>query len=756
MRAEWTTGRGLTALVASAGLLPAQVLGPTGQPDPGHPDLYAWYAAWQGVNSVQTPVDGATVSRWNDLSPHGRDLTRVDVDAARRPTFRLAAAGGPPAVEFDGDDYLWADRTTEFGTLAGDKTVFFVVRVRSGDGGYVFDGTTAQGRNAVFTGQSSAPHRWHTFTGSTPPFGPFVEHDVFQVHSVQIGPGQLEHFVGGASIYSGNSPIAGWEGLTLGARYTLDYELTGDLAEMLVYERALSVAERQALEGYLASRYAPVLAPPPVEPAATDVFVGGTDGYPAYRIPSLLRTQSGVLLAFAEGRQSLNDHSQNDIVLRRSADAGATWIALQLLHDDGTNSLNNPCAVQIHSGPNAGRVLLMYQRFPTGCHVSCVVPGLTGPNICRSFIMHSDDDGLTWSQPLEITAQVKRPAAAKAVASGPGIAIIKRRPPHQGRILFPFNQLDTAGHWWNYAVFSDDGGASWSYGALVDDSQTPGQGNEVQFVERIDGAVLLNSRSHGGTNHRKIAVSSDGGTTWSPMSEDGKLNEPRVMASVLRFTDPLDGYRSRLVFAGPNSRRGRTNGTVRLSYDEGLTWTESKMIHRGFYAYSCLAAADDRRIGVLYEAAGYSRIAFAAMTVEWLSDHRDCLGNGAHGSTYGAGCVGSGGWVPALATLGCPTPGAVVTLQVGQGLGAALSTVAIGFGRGTTPLGACSLDVLPMLGTMPLFTLNGIGAGQGAFDLLLPLPAGLPPMTLTAQAFSLDGGAVSGFSASNATELAVF
>jgi len=745
-----------TALVVCVGLLPAQVLGPGGQPDPGHPDLQAWYAAWQGVNAVAIPVDGAAVSRWNDLSSNGRDLVRVDGDVTRRPTFRLGAAGGPPAVEFDGDDYLWADRATEFGTLAGDKTVFFVVRVRSGDGGYVFDGTTTQGRNAVFTGQSSDPHRWHAFAGSAPPFGPFVEHDVFQVHSVQIAAGQIEHFVGGTSIYSGSSTIAAWEGLTLGARYTLDHELIGDVAEMLIYGRALSVAERQAVEGYLTSRYAAMLLPPPIAPAAIDVFVGGVAGYPVYRIPSLLRTQSGVLLAFAEGRQSLNDHSQNDIVLRRSVDAGDSWTALQVLHDDGANSLNNPCAVQLVAGPNAGRVVLMYQRFPAGCHVNCVVPGLTGANICRSFVMYSDDDGVTWSQPLENTAQVKRPTAARAVASGPGIAIVKRRPPHQGRILFPFNQVDTSGHWWNYAVFSDDGGASWSYGALVDDSQTPGQGNEVQFVERIDGAVILNSRSHGGTNHRKTAVSTDGGATWSSMTEDHKLNEPRVMASVLRLTDPLDGYRSRIVFAGPNSRRGRSNGTVRISYDEGSTWAESKMIHLGFYAYSCLAVADDRHIGVLYEVAGYSRIAFAAMTVEWLSDHRDCLGNGAHGSTYGVGCVGSGGWSPSLAILGCPTPGAVVTLQIGHGLGAALSTVAIGLGRGTAPLGACSLDILPLLGSMPPFTLNGIGAGQGSYDLPFPLPAGLPPMTLTGQAFSLDGGAASGFSVSNAIEFVIF
>jgi len=740
-------------LVVASGVVRAQgLLTPAGQPDPTHSDLYAWYAAWQGVNSSATAIDGAPVTRWDDLSNNQRDLVRVPSAGSRQPTFALATASAPSAVEFDGDDYIWANDAAEFGTLAGPKTVFFVARVRSADGGYVFDGTTAAARNAVLTGQSSGPNQWHTFAGASAT-GPIVDHDVFQVHSVLFGPGQLEHFLNGASIYSGASTIAPLGGLTLGARYTLDHSLIGDIAEVLIYSRALTAAERQQVEGYLLSRYGE--RSPPQAPVSTDVFVGGA-GYPTYRIPALLRTQSGVVLAFAEGRQSLNDHAQNDIVLRRSVDAGQTWSPLQLLHDDGANSLNNPCCVQITTGANAGRVLLMFQRYPAGCHTNCVVPGLTGSNICRSFVMHSDDDGATWSLPVEVTSEVKRPTLARAIASGPGIGIQLRRGAHAGRIVFPFNQLDTSGHWWNYAVFSDDGGVSWSYGALVDDQQTPGQGNEVQFVERTDGSLLLNARSIGGTRHRKTAVSVDGGTTWSPMAEDPKLNDPQVMASVLRFSDPLDGSRSRIAYAGPNSRNSRSNGTVQISYDEGATWAESKMIHVGFYAYSCLAAADDERIGLLYEASGYARIAFAAMTVEWLSDGRDCRGNGAHGSAYGTGCAGSGGFVPTLATFGCPTPGATVTLQIANGLGGAPAVIGIGAGSSTAPLGPCVAAILPLLGTMPMALLHGSGAGNGSHNVPLPLPPNLAPTTLTAQALVVDAGAPGGFTLSNAVELVIF
>src|SRR6267378_6183247 len=99
------------------------------------------------------------------------------------------------------------------------------------------------------------------------------------------------------------------------------------------------------------------------QPQLKDLFVGGEDGYPAYRIPSLITTKSGSLLAFAEGRASPRDHAGNDIVMKRSTDAGQTWGTLQLIDGDGANALNNPTAVVLRE---SGRVLLMYQRYPNG------------------------------------------------------------------------------------------------------------------------------------------------------------------------------------------------------------------------------------------------------------------------------------------------------------------------------------------------------------------------------------------------------
>ena len=122
--------------------------------------------------------------------------------AATRDSVRRSAshvANGLPAVTFDGDDYIWANGSTEFGTVAGGKTMFVVVRVDTPNNGYVFDGSTVSGRNALFTGQQADPGRWHVFTGQSPvTVGPTVDATVFQVHSVVLDDAANEHFLNGA------------------------------------------------------------------------------------------------------------------------------------------------------------------------------------------------------------------------------------------------------------------------------------------------------------------------------------------------------------------------------------------------------------------------------------------------------------------------------------------------------------------------------------------------------------------------------
>ncbi|QDT05639.1 Sialidase precursor [Rubripirellula lacrimiformis] len=341
-------------------------------------------------------------------------------------------------------------------------------------------------------------------------------------------------------------------------------------------------------------------------PAAelVDVFVPVQDGYPAIRIPALVTAKDGTLLAFAEGRQG-GDHSENDIVLKRSTDGGATWGKLQIVHEQGTLALNNPQAVVLDSG----RIILMYQRSKLGERNAAT--GF-GPDAYFTFTQTSDDHGLTWSEPVDVSVQVKRGKVVTSVSSGPGIGIVLQQGKHRGRIVMPFNQ-GPYGDWRVYAVYSDDDGITWQMGDVAD-GDGKGHGNEVQMVELADGRLMLNARTQGagGTKHRKIAHSEDGGQTWSPLKTDSTLIGPVCQASILRYSWPDSGT-SVILFANPASHTGRENGLLRVSKDEGQTWSDVQTIYPGAFAYCCLTKMTDGRVGVLFERDGYRTISFTAI-----------------------------------------------------------------------------------------------------------------------------------------------
>jgi sialidase-1 len=332
-----------------------------------------------------------------------------------------------------------------------------------------------------------------------------------------------------------------------------------------------------------------------------DVFVSGQEGYAIYRIPALIATQRDTLLAFAEGRARGHDHAENDIVLKRSTDRGRSWGAMQLIEDGGEDALNNPTAVVVRE---SSRVLLMYQRYAKGFDEHRAEPGIEGPRVCRTFITHSDDDGITWAKPREITAQVKRPAEVTSTAAGPGIGIQLSKGPHAGRILMPFNQ-GPFGKWKVYAVISDDQGKTWRYGATAPEG-TPGFANEVQFAELADGTVMLNARNQGqgSSKRRKIAFSRDGGETWTETKDDATLIEPICQAALLKSGELL-------LFSNPATLNARTNGVLRVSRDDGKTWPIQHPIYPGSFAYSSLAALRDGTVLCLFERDSYAMISIA-------------------------------------------------------------------------------------------------------------------------------------------------
>ena len=750
--------RAIGAVVAFAAAASSQVVLPSGQPNPAYGKLWAWFDAANGVNGSAQPLpDGTPVTRWLDRGSGARHLTRVDAAAVRRPTLRLRSSGcgdPTPAVAFDGNDYVWGS-AGDIGRVTGPRSVFVVVAVDAAGGGYVFDGSTFSGRTTLHAGESAAPGRWHVFWGDSRQskghklVGPSVVLGSLQTHSIVLNAGAQAHRIAGQSVSSAaQAATFNLGGLVLGSRVNLSLGLTGQIAELLFYAEALSPADRAAVESYLLARHGHHTAVPPPKPV--DVFVSG-NGYPRYRIPAIIRTSPGTLLAFAEGRQGGGDQSHNDIVLRRSNDGGRTWGALQLLHDAGTSALNNPCAVQIITGRNAGRVLLMYQMYPRGTTIWNANPGYTGARIIRSFLMFSDDDGATWSRPLDVTTQVKPPGIARSVNSGPGIGIQLRHGMHAGRIVFPFNRYDTNRTWGNYAAYSDDGGTTWTRGADVPRNPAVRQGNECQVVERSDGSLLLNSRRAAGAANRKTSISTNGGATWTPLVDDPGLPSPAVMASVLRFTDLADGYaKARVLYSGPASTTRRVNGAVKISYDEGATWTFARTAYPGAFGYSCLTPVDAQRFGLLFEREN-GLVSFVALTAEWVSRQHDCLGGGAHGGTFGMGCGRTGGAVPRLTFTGCPTPNGCITLGLGNALPNATAVLLWGAKRAAIPFGPCTLLTAPVLVAMPIVV---SGAGGSINDLAVPATMSLG--RLQTQAVVLDAGAPLGLTASNGVEVVMF
>ncbi len=355
-------------------------------------------------------------------------------------------------------------------------------------------------------------------------------------------------------------------------------------------------------------------------PQFADVFIAGQDQFKSIRIPSVLVTKAGTVLALAEGRAAATDQANNKLILKRSSDGGKTWGALQVIADDGKNCLNNPCAVMDAA---SGRIIVMFQSYPSGFSErdGKILPGLDGPAIVRNYVIHSDDNGATWSKIEDVTRTTKHAERVTILASGPGIGIQLKHGAHAGRMLIPFNE-GPFGHWNVLAVFSDNGGNRWQLGEPAPNCNiTNASGkslslvNEVQMAELPDGTVMLNSRKWGGKPLRKIALSRDGGATWSPIQEETALRDPGCMASL--FSLEIPGQQNLLLYSGPDSAK-RENGTVHLSRDQGQTWPVKKVLWPGSFAYSVLTRLPDGEIGCLFETDEANRIVFGRFPLAWL------------------------------------------------------------------------------------------------------------------------------------------
>lgn len=325
------------------------------------------------------------------------------------------------------------------------------------------------------------------------------------------------------------------------------------------------------------------------------LYESGKNGYHTYRIPALIVTKRGTILAFAEARKnSRSDHGDVDLAMRRSTDGGRTWNAMQIIADDAEHTIGNPCPVIER---NSGTIWLPF------CRDNKTI-----------FIMHSHDDAKTWSKPVEITKHAMNPAW-HWVGTGPGHGIQLK----SGRLLIPCwaDATPKLGEvQLSYAFYSDDAGKTWECGDPLDRNAS----DECEAVELADGRLYLTARSRQGKRQRGYAFSKDGGNSWSGVKYDPRLPEPSCQGSVIRMNLPKKKGKGRILLATPANPKGRTHMTVHMSTDECQSWAVSKLVHAGSSAYSDLAVTKSGEVLLLYEADRYSSLTLARFNAAWMNE----------------------------------------------------------------------------------------------------------------------------------------
>ncbi|MET9034889.1 sialidase family protein [Streptomyces mirabilis] len=350
-------------------------------------------------------------------------------------------------------------------------------------------------------------------------------------------------------------------------------------------------------------------------------------GYACFRIPAVVRSTHGTLLAFAEGRvHDCGDAGDIDIVVKRSTDGGRTWGPLQVVNEGAGDTHGNPAPIVDRE---TGRIVLA-ETYNTGRTDGrgCDVPCDRTPHL-----QYSDDDGLSWSAPRDLSAEILPPNWNSWYATGPVHGIQLTRGRHAGRLVFGVN-TET----WNGSrvtannaalITSDDGGDHWRIGAsdswpIAEDGTFRQKPSELTLTERADGSVLVSGREQDGTDlgHRTQTVSRDGGDSFTaPFRDLPGLYAPQVQGSVLRLGD-------RVLLACPGDPDRRRTMMIRSSYDGGRTWDSvdrGTVVTTDWSGYSDLVGIGGGAVGLLYEGGAVDardEVRFARFTEDWLTPRR--------------------------------------------------------------------------------------------------------------------------------------
>ena len=356
---------------------------------------------------------------------------------------------------------------------------------------------------------------------------------------------------------------------------------------------------------------------------AVKVRSGGQDDVHTYRIPGMATSNGGTLLAVYDIRRDNSGDLQGDIDvgLSRSTDGGETWEPMQVIMDMGEwggrpqreNGIGDPAILIDRNTGTIWVAALWIHGYPDTHAWFSSRQGMEPAQTGQFMLVKSEDDGRTWSEPINITDQIKQPEW-HLLLMGPGNGITMS----DGTLVFAAQYKDENEMPWSTIVYSRDGGENWSIGVPVRSNTT-----EAQVVETGEGTLMINMRDNRG-GARAVYTTRNLGASWEEhASSRVLLQEPVSMASLIRSSPAGSGYRHNyLLFSNPNSTSARVNMTVRLSRDDGKSWPLNQQVlldeGRGF-GYSSLTMVDEETVGILYE--GERDLYFQKIRLEELKGH---------------------------------------------------------------------------------------------------------------------------------------
>ncbi|MFD0799187.1 exo-alpha-sialidase [Maribacter chungangensis] len=334
------------------------------------------------------------------------------------------------------------------------------------------------------------------------------------------------------------------------------------------------------------------------------------EGVDTFRIPGLATTNKGTLIGVYDIRYNdpVDLQEDIDVGLSRSTDGGQTWEPMKVIMDMGEygglpeaqNGIGDPAVLVDRTTNTIWVAALWLHGYPNERAWNASEPGMTPEKTGQFMLVKSEDDGVTWSEPINITPLTKK-SEWQLFFNGPGMGITMK----DGTLVFPaqFKDKNRIPH--STIIYSKDQGQTWTVGTGAKSETT-----EAQVVELSDGSLMLNMRDDrnranrkDSLNGRSVAITKDLGKTWEEHPTSRKaLQESNCMASIIAHQHDDKG--TLFFFSNPNTKQRRDHITIKTSFDEGNTWpleNQLELYEEDTYGYSCMTMVDTDHIGILYE-----------------------------------------------------------------------------------------------------------------------------------------------------------